>query len=508
MTDTLTTTSVQRPLGVLESSGLIKLAATHPELEYFFRHVLVQDAAYDSLLKQERRRLHLAVADALEQLYPERRAELAAMLAYHLDAAGEAIRALPLLVQAADLALSRYANQEATNFFDRAAEIVPPGDNPALLRVRAQIALGRAASGWLSRPLPASVAIIDEALPLAERLGDQELLGQVLLWRALLLGNSFRPLSFDSDLGRTIDRGLEIADAIGNRNLRGNLLTVLGTSLKAQDPQRAIEVLEEALGITSNTDFIGSSLTADTLVQIYASLGDWERADNALARARVLAERSGDPKAVIDANITASSLELERGNFAAAIQIAKENGLRAEAIGAPACSIVANWIAGTGELAAGRFDDALQTLGHSNQLSIQLDEHWFRNYTDAGMTSARCALGDLEAARAEWERAIAKARELHDPSQEADIVAGRATVLAAMPDPSWPEILADLDRADALYRGLGLRPRHVRVLVERARALDALGRAEAASASRAEAASIGAAIAPDAPGSDSAAAQH
>jgi hypothetical protein len=225
MTQMTTSSNVNRPLGVLESSGLIKLAATHPELEYLFRHVLVQDAAYDSLLKQERRRLHLAVADALEQLYPERRAELAAMLAYHLDAAGEAVRALPLLVEAGDLALSRYANEEATSFFDRAAEIVPPGDDPALLRLRAQVALGRASSGWLARPLPQSVAIIDEAMPLAERVGDPELLGQVLLWRALLLGNSFRPLAPHTDLGRTIDRGLEIADATGNQTLRGNLLT-------------------------------------------------------------------------------------------------------------------------------------------------------------------------------------------------------------------------------------------------------------------------------------------
>jgi hypothetical protein len=80
---------------------------------------------------------------------------------------------------------------------------------------------------------------------------------------------------------------------------------------------------------------------------------------------------------------------------------------------------------------------------------------------------------------------------MHDPNQEADILAVRAQTLAEGPDPAWAEILADLDRAAELYRGLGLRPRLVRVLVQRGRALDALGRAAEADASRADAAEIG-----------------
>ena len=61
----------------LEAKGLIRLAAIRPELEYLFRHGLVQDAAYESLLKQERRELHGQVGEALEELYPERAGELA-----------------------------------------------------------------------------------------------------------------------------------------------------------------------------------------------------------------------------------------------------------------------------------------------------------------------------------------------------------------------------------------------------------------------------------------------
>ena len=68
-------------LGKLEASGLIQVAAVQPELEYLFRHALVQDAAYSSLLKQDRRTLHRLAAETLLTLYPDRRRELAAVIA-------------------------------------------------------------------------------------------------------------------------------------------------------------------------------------------------------------------------------------------------------------------------------------------------------------------------------------------------------------------------------------------------------------------------------------------
>ena len=109
----MSTTPVGRPLGVLESSGLVRLAATQPELEYLFRHVLVQDAAYESLLKQERRRLHVAVAEAIQDLHPDTSDELQGMLAWHFDAAGESNRALDCYIRAGNNALRRFANDDA-----------------------------------------------------------------------------------------------------------------------------------------------------------------------------------------------------------------------------------------------------------------------------------------------------------------------------------------------------------------------------------------------------------
>jgi predicted ATPase len=55
----------------LQTTGLIQLAQEYPELEYLFRHVLVQDAAYESLLYSDRRHLHETVAETIVRAYPE-----------------------------------------------------------------------------------------------------------------------------------------------------------------------------------------------------------------------------------------------------------------------------------------------------------------------------------------------------------------------------------------------------------------------------------------------------
>ncbi len=112
-------------LSALEASDLIRLAATQPELEYLFRHALIQEAAYSSLVKQDRKQLHLAVGEALERLYPDRldSRELAPVLAQHFYQAGDDQRAMKYLTLAGDAAARVYANAEAALHYVRALDI-------------------------------------------------------------------------------------------------------------------------------------------------------------------------------------------------------------------------------------------------------------------------------------------------------------------------------------------------------------------------------------------------
>src|SRR5574341_1443349 len=120
--------TVVHHLTALEDSGLIRLAQSEPELEYLFRHALIQDAAYESLLKADRRVLHRAVGETLERLYPDRSDELAALLAHHFAVAGERAKAIAYSRQAAQQAEVRYAYEEAIQHLRTALTLIEPGE--------------------------------------------------------------------------------------------------------------------------------------------------------------------------------------------------------------------------------------------------------------------------------------------------------------------------------------------------------------------------------------------
>src|SRR4051794_9765550 len=94
-------------LARLCESGLAFRRGTPPDAVYSFKHALVQDAAYDSLLKRRRQELHAKIARVIEQRFPSVKATEPEMLAHHLTAAGRAEAAIPLWQRAGELALQR-----------------------------------------------------------------------------------------------------------------------------------------------------------------------------------------------------------------------------------------------------------------------------------------------------------------------------------------------------------------------------------------------------------------
>jgi predicted ATPase len=81
--------SLDSQLSVLEAADLIHLAQQQPEIEYLYRHALVQDAVHNSLLKNNRRELRLEVGTLLEREHQGRFGDIAAVLAHHILQAGD-----------------------------------------------------------------------------------------------------------------------------------------------------------------------------------------------------------------------------------------------------------------------------------------------------------------------------------------------------------------------------------------------------------------------------------
>jgi class 3 adenylate cyclase len=106
------------------AKDLLQQVAGLPDRAFRFRHALIQEATYKGLLRTERRLLHGRAAWALEAASGGRREEVAAVLARHFAAAGEAERALEYFELAGDHATAAFANDEAISEFRAALAVV------------------------------------------------------------------------------------------------------------------------------------------------------------------------------------------------------------------------------------------------------------------------------------------------------------------------------------------------------------------------------------------------
>jgi tetratricopeptide (TPR) repeat protein len=97
----------------LTSSGLATCHGEIPNAVYTFSHALVQDAAYESLLKSRRRQLHGDIAHLLEERWPETREAAPELLAFHYSSAEQFRVAAPLWLRAGEAAMARFALPEA-----------------------------------------------------------------------------------------------------------------------------------------------------------------------------------------------------------------------------------------------------------------------------------------------------------------------------------------------------------------------------------------------------------
>jgi len=112
-TDQIKTMELDEALARLVTAELVVKRGEPPDVEYSFRHALVQDAAYSSLLRDERRRLHRCIAEAIEREYPTVTAEEPEILAHHWMQADWPAEAATYWLRAGERALARAANVEA-----------------------------------------------------------------------------------------------------------------------------------------------------------------------------------------------------------------------------------------------------------------------------------------------------------------------------------------------------------------------------------------------------------
>jgi tetratricopeptide (TPR) repeat protein len=455
-------------LDTLEAKGLISVATLQPELEYLFRHALVQDAAYESLLKQERRELHQTVGEALEELYPERRSELASMLALHFEQAGDSVRAVSYLVDAAKYALDRNAIVEAYDLYGRAAALLPPAtadETGDALRLRVDVNLGRIKSGYSFMTDQEQLDMFGDLVEEVERLGDLQVEADVHVNLAFI--RQFR--GDRPENSPLIRHSLERVETIA-RELNDPFIAAIPNALIGLfevftgEMVKGVQTLRDAIPLLEEKHaYVLSSFSNVALAIGLARLGRFEEAEEAAARAAKVAE-SGDLIARLDSMIAQSTVHSLKGDLEQAVRLGKQCTEMSEETGATACVVASNFTLGDAYVRQGQFKSAQIAFERSNEVAEAFNEHNFRPSLMAYMRANSAELGELAGDAESFDRGLELARNSGDKFSQAGIIGKRAEFEAKRPGGNREQAFADFADAVSRFEQMQAKPYVARIL--------------------------------------------
>ena len=224
-------------LNRLVSAGLLYRQGVPPEATYLFKHALIQDAAYGTLLRERRHALHARVVEVLERQFAEVAHNQPEVLARHCSEAGLIEKAARLWGKAGRRSMGRSALLEGFEQLTRAvSQIARLPSTPALRRdeIKLQVAVITPLMHIKGHAAPETKAAVDRAAQLIEK---SEALGEVLedplllFWvvHALWLANY---IAFDGTA--CCDLAEELLSLANRTNETGPLLVghrAMGTSL-------------------------------------------------------------------------------------------------------------------------------------------------------------------------------------------------------------------------------------------------------------------------------------
>jgi tetratricopeptide (TPR) repeat protein len=200
--------SVDSGLYKLERAGLIRPRSLHPEMEFMFKHALIQEVSYDSLLRSERQRVHERVGLTMERIYQDRLSEFDETLAIHFQRSTATIKATDYLIRSGTKALRRCALDESDQYFQRAKsmleqQLATPETKKRLLDVINQWAFVFYYRG-LNREL---LKLLKHQQPLLEGLKDPIREGYHWAWHGCALWHRHRFAESYDSLARARELG-------------------------------------------------------------------------------------------------------------------------------------------------------------------------------------------------------------------------------------------------------------------------------------------------------------
>lgn len=301
----------------LESTDLIR-RLDELEISYLFKHALVQDTAYASLLKNERRRLHRAIGETLEREYPNALQENAALLAKHFSEAGDDAKILEYGRCAGDAEARVFAKAEAIEHYRAAVDAALRLDAPRETIIELVTRLGRMYE--LRDEYTNALDTYAQLIALSRARGDPHLELASLMLQATLRATP--TAVFDPHIGQEIcDRALALAralqDGAAEAKILWNLLLLNGFS---GHPHAAVEYGEQSLALARQLNLTEQIAYTLSDIGIYGYFADRqpEKSHAVLKEARSM-WRALDILPMLSDNLNNSGiLEYIWGNYAQA----------------------------------------------------------------------------------------------------------------------------------------------------------------------------------------------
>ena len=293
---------LQAALEQLISSGLIFVRGAPPEATYTFKHALVRDAAYTSLLKSRRQEYHARIAAILEESYADVTTRQPELIAHHLSEARLAERAVVYWQLAADNAARRQAHQEAIAHSNRGlamVDLIQDQEQRKRHELRLLVRTGNSAAGAKGWDAAEVGKALYRARDLCADLGDDSLLHPIV-------EGLFAFHTTNAELRTAEKFGLELLRLGESRNetalqLNGHQ-ALLNAYYKLGAFQEAQEHMERGISLYKERSWPEATIEYDLglgpLLLVYGACTLWvlgypDRARQAAADALILARQRG-----------------------------------------------------------------------------------------------------------------------------------------------------------------------------------------------------------------------
>ena len=338
--------------------------------EYIFKHALLRDVTYESVLMRERRQYHKKTAEWLIERSGERVNQYAATIAEHYERAKEIEFAVEWCGRAGRQARKAYALATAIGFYQKALDFSAAADADSEKSSwgpqRKVWYEGLAEALWWQARFAEAVEAYTSMLKVAEDEGDK--LGQARAWNGLALvqerqGDNRASLEsakcaerIARDTGRLDMAGTEIAAAL---NRQGSVLYRLG------DVSGAMSLGEKALTLSTQLGERGRRERAGGLRVLglaHLMLGTFDQAYSNLEQARDLYHELGDRRGVSNMLSTMGETARQQGDYTAAVKLYQEALAIARDIGERTGEIICLNNLGGVRLGLGDHDAAIADL--------------------------------------------------------------------------------------------------------------------------------------------------